>query len=178
MTISGGFGTRHAPLVWNIEATLAARTLDEVAGGSVSWGMLFWVPLMAGGDEGDVIRRWRDLVTERVTDRTIRANLVGVALVFAELSGRFLAWERGLEGWEMTESQVVNRWIGQGEAKGKLLMARQALLEALELRFPGAVPSDVTKLIDQQTDLELLRTWFRGALRVYSFDHFMDVLKG
>ena len=46
-----------------------------------------------------------------VSDRRMRDDLAGIALVFAELSGRFLAWERVLEGWEMTESIVVTRWI-------------------------------------------------------------------
>ncbi len=77
----------------------------------------------------------------------------------------------------MTESPVVNEWISQGEAKGMLIERRQSLLELLEGRFPGAVPADVVQSIQQQESPELLQDWFRAAVRAYSFDQFMAVLK-
>ena len=77
----------------------------------------------------------------------------------------------------MTESQVVNEWISQGEARGRLSASRQKLLEALTLRFPGSVPDEVIKLIKEQESLLLLDEWFRAAVRVYTFEQFMDVLK-
>jgi hypothetical protein len=49
MTRPGGFGTQHAPLVWNIEEDSAPAVLEAVAKGEVSWGMLFWVALMGDG---------------------------------------------------------------------------------------------------------------------------------
>ena len=52
MTFSDGRGTRHAPLVWHLESDDAARTLEAVATGSISWGMLSWVPLMASSCPG------------------------------------------------------------------------------------------------------------------------------
>jgi hypothetical protein len=77
----------------------------------------------------------------------------------------------------MTESQVVNEWISQGEAKGALAKARQNLLEALEGRFPGEAPEEVIRLIKQQESQALLDDWFRAAVRVASFEKFMEVLK-
>ncbi len=177
MTLPGGFGTRHAPLVWNVGDDDADATLEAVASGKAPWGMLFWVPLMRIGQDDALIARWKETVVQVVRDRRTRGNMAGIALVFAELVGRRVEWDRGLEGFEMTESQVVNEWISRGEAKGKLLEARQNLLELLEGRFPGAVPNDVVQLIQHQESLELLHDWFKTAVRAYSFEQFMNGLK-
>jgi hypothetical protein len=177
MTLPGGFGTRHAPLIWNAGEDAAATTVEAVAGGGLSWGMLFWVPLMAGGKDADVISRWKEIVAQVVPDRRTRGNLAGIALVFAELMGRRAEWSRGLEGFEMTESQVVNDWINQGEAKGKLTERRQKLLKLLSKRFPGAVPDDVTRLVNEQESLDILDLWFDAAAEAYTFQQFMDVVK-
>jgi len=83
-------------------------------------------------------------------------------------------WRQGLEGFEMTESQVVNEWM----SKGRLEERRQKLLEALEMRFPGEVPNEVAQLVNQQESLTLLDDWFRAALRVSTFAQFLAVLKG
>jgi len=177
MTLPGGYGTRHAPLVWNVEEDTAAAALEAVAGGQAPWGLLFWVPLMAGGKQDTVISRWKEVVAQVVPDRRTRGNLAGIALVFAELASRRVEWHRGLEGFEMTESQVVNEWISQGEAKGQLTERRHNLLKLLNKRFPGAVPDDVTRLINEQESLGVLGDWFDAAAGAYTFQQFMDVLK-
>ncbi len=177
MTLPGGFGTRHAPLIWNVGEDAAATTVEAVASGQASWGMLFWVPLMVGSQDAGVIARWRDVVAQVVADRRVRGNMAGIALVFAELVGRRVEWNRGLEGFEMTESQVVNDWISQGEAKGKLTERRQKLLRLLAKRFPGAVPDDVVRLVNEQESLDILDHWFDAAAEAYAFPQFMDVLK-
>jgi hypothetical protein len=76
--------------------------------------------------------------------------LAGIALVFAVMAGRRVEWNRGLEGFEMTELQVVNERISKGEARGRLTERRQKLPEALPLRFHGSVPDDVVWLITAQ----------------------------
>jgi hypothetical protein len=177
MTLPGGFGTRHAPLVWNVGEDDAAVTLEAVASGRSSWGMLFWVALMAGGKDPAVIARWKEVVAEAVSDRRVRGNLAGIALVFAELVGRRVEWARGLKGFEMTESQVVNEWMSRGEAKGKLATQRQNLLKLLVKRFPGAVPDDVVRLVNEQESLGILEHWFDAAAEAYTFDQFLAVLK-
>ncbi len=173
----GGHGTWHSPFVWNVCEDDAVGALEAVAGDREHWGLLFWVPLMAGGREAAVIARWRGVVALVVEDRGTRGNLAGVALVFAELVGRRPEWKRGLEGFEMTESQVVNEWIGQGEVKGELKNQRLNLLTLLNMKFPGGVPVDVARLINEQEALELLRGWFATAVRADTFQQFMDVLK-
>jgi hypothetical protein len=177
MTLPNGLGTRHAPLIWNVAGDNAAEMLEAVARGEISWGMLFWIALMAGGGEESVIARWKEVVLARVEDRRLRGNLAGIALVFAELAGRSPAWKRGLEGFEMTESQVVNEWIRQGRSEEKLELTRKHLLEVLEGRFPGEAPAEVIRLINEQDSVDLLTGWFRTAVRVTTFEKFMEVLK-
>jgi hypothetical protein len=177
MTLPNGAGTRHQALVWNVEEDDAIRSLQEVSVGQSSWGMLFWVPLMADGGEEAVIARWKEVVADKVPDRRTSGNLASIALMFAELAGCKLAWSRELEGFDMTESQVVNGWISQGDARGELRTQRQNLLDVLEGRFPGAAPSEVVKLIQQQESIELLHDWSHEALRASTFEHFMAVLR-
>lgn len=177
MTLPGEGGTRQAALVWNVGDDTATDALDAVAAGRSTWGTLFWVPLMVGGGDGGLITRWRQVVTERVSDRRTRGDLAGIARVFAELVGRGVEWLRGLEGFEMTESQVVNEWISQGEAKGRLVERRMTPLELLETRFPGLVPDEVVRLINGQESMPLLRDWFNAASKAYSFAQFLAVLR-
>lgn len=77
----------------------------------------------------------------------------------------------------MTESQVVNEWINQGEEKGRREERRPSLLEVLQERFPGVVPNEVTHLIRQQEGLPLLADWLRAAIRASTYEEVMAVLK-
>ena len=177
MRFPDGSGTLHAPRVWNIAEDDAVTMVEAVAAGSQSWGMLFWVPLMARGGEEAVIARWKEVVSSVVGVRSRRGDLAGIALVFAELVGRRIVWKRALEGFDVTESQVVNEWIAQGETRGVVNTRRQDVLELLAERFPGAVPGDVVRLIEQQDSPELLHDWFRAAMRASTFEAFLAVLK-
>ena len=47
----------------------------------------------------------------------------------------------------------------------------------LNKRFPGAVPTDVTKLINEQESLDLLKYWIDAVVDVDTFEGFMTVLK-
>lgn len=177
MRLPDGSGTRHAPRVWNVADDDAASAIEAVTAGAVSWGTLFWVPLMAGADDDATVQRWKDVVTARVGDRSTRGNIAVVALVFAELAGRAIIWNRALEDFDMTESQVVNDWISKGEAKGELRKEQQLLLRLLNKRFPGAVPPEVAKLISEQESLDLLNHWFDAAASAVTYDEFFAVLK-
>ena len=77
----------------------------------------------------------------------------------------------------MTESEVVNEWISQGEARGKLAERRQKLLKLLVKRFPGAVPDDVVRLVNEQGGLDVLDHWFDAAAEAYTIQQFMDMLR-
>jgi hypothetical protein len=78
----------------------------------------------------------------------------------------------------MTESQVVNGWIREGEIKGVLGERRRNLLETLDDRFPGRMTDDVRRMIQQQESLDLLGDWNRAARRVSSYDDFLGILRG
>jgi hypothetical protein len=108
-----------------------------------------------------------------VDDRKHRGNLASIATVFAELVGNAIVWKRALEGFDMTESQVVNEWVAQAEIRKQ----RQLLLRLLNKRFPGEIPSDVTKLLNEQESSELLNYWFDAAASATTFAEFMAVLK-
>ena len=175
MTLPDGFGTRHAPLVWNVEVEDAARIIEAVASGEISSGMLFWVPLMAGAGEVEIASRWKDVATATISDARKRGDLASVAMVFAELAGRVPEWQRGLEGFEMTESMIVNGWIRQGEVKGKLASHRQILLRLLERKFPGLVPQDIARFINQQESLEVLNLWIDEVASSNTIEEFIAV---
>jgi hypothetical protein len=176
MTLPGGLGTRHAPLVWNVAADSASNTLEAVAGGSTTWGMLFWLPLMQEGSDPAVIQRWGELAAA-VPGRRQRGDLGQIALVFAELAGCFPAWEKGLEGWDMTESQVVNRWVQEARDQAHLEEARENLLRVLRKRFPAAVTPEVTQSINAQPSLQILHDWFDAAITAFSQEAFMATLR-
>ena len=176
MTLPEGFGTRHIALVWNVEEDNADAVLGAVESGEVTWGMLFWVPLMAGGDSEAVIARWKELALA-VEDRRRRGELGKIALVFAELVGRYAAWKRGLEGFDMTESKVVNEWIEEAVAQAQLKEARENLVRLLRRRFPAALTEDVLGAINAQPSLDMLHDWFEAAISAFSAEAFLAVLR-
>jgi hypothetical protein len=170
---TGGHGTRHAPIVWNVESDSAAAALDTLAAGQTSWGILFWVPLMAGAEEPATIARWRELASTLAEKRWL-GDLAKIALVFADLPNHYLVWEKGLEGWEVPESQVVNRWI----EKAQLDTTREDLLRVLRSRFPDCVTDEVADAVNAQPSRAMLHDWMDIAASAASFETFLDALRG
>jgi len=84
MTVSGGFGTRHAPLIWNVEEDQAAEILEAVLV-VVCLGLFVLGSFDGGGNQDSVIVRWKEVVAQVVSDPATRGNLGGIALLFAEL---------------------------------------------------------------------------------------------
>lgn len=176
MTLPEGFGTRHTALVWNVEADSADAMLAAVEAGQASWGMLFWVPLMAGGSEAAVIGRWKERVLA-IADRRRRSDLGKIALFFAELAGRAVAWVKELEGFDMTESKLLNSWIEEAVNKTRLEDARAILLRILRRRLPGVVTEEVVGTVNAQPSLDLLHDWLDAAVTATSADEFLAVLR-
>jgi hypothetical protein len=176
MTVPGGFGTRHAPLVWNVAEDSAAEAIESLAAGRTTWGVLFWIPLMRGGHDPALIERWKEQAAA-VPDRRVRGDLAQIALVFAELAGCYPAWEKGLEGWDMTEPQVVNRWIEKARAEARLEEARAFVLRALQRRFPGDIPPEVVATINAQPSATMLEGWFDQAMSSASMEEFIAALR-
>jgi hypothetical protein len=48
MTVPGGFGARHAPRVCNVADAVAGPSLESLAAGEATWGILFWIPHLTG----------------------------------------------------------------------------------------------------------------------------------
>jgi hypothetical protein len=176
MTLPEGFGTRHTALVWNVAEESAEAVLAAVETGLASWGVLFWVPLMAGGGDPAVIARWKERALT-VEDRRRRGDLGSIALVFAKLAGRYAAWENALEGFDMTESKVVNRWIEEAANRARLEEARGQLIRILQRRFPALLTDDVLGSINAQPSLDLLHDWTDASLAASFPEEFLGVLR-
>jgi hypothetical protein len=165
-----GHGLLHAPLIWEIGNDSASDALNAYEQGKTTWGILFWVSLMKEADEPALVGRWRTLV-EKLPDEKSRAELKGVAFIFAGLVGRGQTWIQILEGWTMTESAIVNEWM---EAT-RVETTREALLRVARNRFPGAVSPETVTLINSQPSLAMLNDWLDQApvLTVEEFDAYL-----
>jgi hypothetical protein len=93
------------------------------------------------------------------------------------LAGRYAAWEKALEGFDMTESKVVNSWIDEAVRQRDLDNARRFLIRLLNKRFAGQVPADVMEAINAQPSLTMLEDWFDQASQVASLADFIRVLR-
>jgi hypothetical protein len=171
MTLTGGAGTRHTALVWNVAADSAAAALDELEGGAITWGILFWIALMKGAAERELVRRWLRLT--QLAPAGELGGLRAVALFFAELAGCRALWEEELEGWTVTESPLLNSWI----EKGQVQQGREWLLDCLRARFPAELTPEVIETINQQPSLALLRSWHNAAVVADSYATFVAVLR-
>jgi hypothetical protein len=132
---------------------------------------------MNRGGENIIISRWKEVVLAVVPDQRRREDLQTAVLMFAELARNHPAWERGLEKPIMGESQLANRWRAEAAAAATIAMARRMLLEALDVKFPGAVPADVRQLIQKQEAQGLLEDWHRAAIRAATYADFDAVLR-
>jgi hypothetical protein len=176
MTQAGGGGTKHVPLLWEVANDSAGKALDALEAGTATWGILFWVPLMSGGDDPALLARWKDQAS-RVENARVRSDLVQIALFFAELAGRLAVWADALKEWNMYESQLFKEWTAEALRRGERSARRQDLLQILQERFPDTLTAEVSDLITRQESDELLRDWFRAALRAASAEEFLTVLR-
>jgi hypothetical protein len=142
------------------EALLAEAQADEQLR-----PMLVWCPLMQGADTAEFVGRWRTEVDQERDDR-VRGDVVGLALVFAELVKRRPLWQRGVEGMNVERSQVVLEW----EQRGELRERRTSLLELLDAKFAESLPAELRQKVEAEEDLAILRSWFRSAATAASLE--------
>lgn len=164
-----GCGFVGTPAVWEVARDDAAECLAKLARGEVSWGALFWVPLMAGG--GAAAAEWRGLLDQRVPEKQ-RAEVAYVALLFAELAGCRADFERLLQGVIITESAVYNEVFDLGQMR----LARKDLTRVIRLRFPELLTPDVERAIADQPNLVLMMEWLDAAFTVPTAADLMTVL--
>jgi hypothetical protein len=163
-------------IIKNVRKESAEKTLERIDRGEIGLCILLWVPLMAGADHPDVVHRWRELA-KRQEKLHLSADYAALALVFAEMAGRKQVWETELEGFGMQESPIMRRWrkdgveegiekgIEEGIEKGTLSMARAAVENVLQTRFPGTpVPEGVRSALEKNADVRQLTDWLREAV--------------
>ena len=109
------------------------------------------------------------------TDGQRRADHAGLAKVFAERAGCLPVWREALEGWDVWQSQVIREWKSEAHREGQLQANRSALLKALRARFGAEVPADLTQVIQQPADLEVLSRWYDAAPEAPSLEAFRSV---
>ena len=152
----------------NVRKESAEKILDRIDHGELGLCILVAIPLMAGADQPDTVRRWRELAT-RQQQLHLRAAYAALALVFAEMAGRTTLWQTGLEGFPMQESAIMRQWrkdgMEEGIEKGALTTARAAVLNVLQTRFPGTpVPEGVRVALEKSVDVRQLTDWLREAV--------------
>jgi hypothetical protein len=166
--------------IMSLEAQSAEAVLSQVGSGKLGVGVLPWVPLMTGAGETSVVAEWVRLARMEPVDQR-RSDYAGLALVFAERAGCLPVWKQALEGWEMWQSQVVKRWKDEGRAEGRaegmLTNQRNNLLQALRHHLKVEIPPDLVALIEQTTDMEVLKRWFSISMEVSSMDDFRHHLE-
>jgi hypothetical protein len=175
MTLTAGAGTRHAVLVWNVANDSASAALDDLEAKTITWGILFWVPLMKGAGECELVRRWLGLV--ELVPASEQGGLRTVALIFAELAGCRPVWQDELEDWAVTESPLLNSWVQQAADRSRLEQGREWLLDYLRARFPAELTSEVVETINAQPSVSLLDAWFKSAVRAKTYEEVVAVLR-
>jgi hypothetical protein len=169
---AGDPGVLVKPLeVWLADES-AADALALIEAGEVALCILPLVVLMRGGGEPQAIERWKRLA-EREPDVEKRAAYRHFALEFAELTPELVNWQRGLEGWEVRESQY-SKTI---EARGEVKRARADLLEGFRLKFGEPVPEAIRLAVEGTNDLGTIDRWFQGLFTVNSGDEFQKLMK-
>lgn len=82
-----------------------------------------------------------------------------LARIFARLAEREDVWGETLEG-------LMNKtvpFMEEARQEERIKVRRQVMLEVLEARFPGAVPTAVVQRINTETDLDKLIRWGKLA---------------
>jgi hypothetical protein len=143
----------------NLSTMNAAAILADLAAGKLALCVLPWVSLMSGGGELATIEEWKRLALTEPEEEKRRAY-AGLALVFADKAGCLNSWGKGLEGWNVERSQVVLEW----ERKAELRLKRADLLETVQLRFGQPASPDIVQVVEGETNLDTLNTWFRCAV--------------
>lgn len=169
MTLPGR--PKHGLRLWVVLKTLreedAGQTLDSVAEGRWSRCLLPWVPLMRGGSKSAIMKRWKRLA-QKEPKRDVRTTLGLLALTFAKLTRHFAAWRKLLEDWEVKIAPLYE----EARQEGRLLNQRDALPRALERRFKAPVPADLSKAVQESTDLGELSRWFDVVFDVPTLEAF------
>jgi hypothetical protein len=142
------FGVKSKFWVRNVREEKADATLEQIADGKVALCILVWAPLMVGGDDPRVLKRWQEVALLQ-TEAHLLADYVVLALVFAELAGRKPAWTEALKEFNVKDSAFLQEIEDKGIAIGKI----QAFQEML--KQPVTPESDLRERSEQELDILL-----------------------
>jgi hypothetical protein len=142
----------------------AEQALADVAAGREGQWLLALVPLMQNGGQAGTIKEWTTLAAG-LEDSRLRGELGALALVLAELTPDWQAWQDALKGWNMQESQTVLGWINQG----KLESLQSTLRKQLEKRF-GPLPPEWLQRIDALQDTAKLEAALLEVVSIESLE--------
>lgn len=176
MRSPSGQGLLHKPIIWDVATDDAAAVLERVAAGEASWAMLFWLPLMKGGGEEIIVKRWREVILATVADQKRGDDLRVCALLFAALARNAAVWQPVLEDSVMGESQLANTWRAEADALATLRTKRRDTLELMDIKFPGAASQGVRLVIERQVSIDVLNDWFSALARAATYDEFYQAL--
>jgi hypothetical protein len=149
------------PIVWHLQTLDASRILEEIAAGRAPRELLAWVSLMQNGNDDATIRRWLE-IADLERDPQRKADLA-LVVVYAQLTDGVEVWEKALEGFNVMESVVLNKWMAQAKA--------QAVMGILEKKFPP-VPVEVRAKVEATTSLDVLQSWVILAATAGSLNDF------
>jgi predicted transposase YdaD len=130
-------------------------------------GLMALLPLCDHGrTEEDAVKHAAQSITARVADTTVRADLLASLGFFGKLAYPLLDAFALIGRENMRESTFFQEILAEGRAEGRvegeLRRGRQAVLEALEVRFGTKAAAQFREVLDTVTDggqlSELLRT--------------------
>ncbi|MBY0230197.1 MAG: hypothetical protein K2W96_13020, partial [Gemmataceae bacterium] len=126
-----GYGTGIHPLVVDVAAHDALRTLKRIEKGALGLTILPFCALMEGNAAPGFHDRWKRAV-ERVEDPAIRRSFREWAVILSELAGTSVQWLKAMEGWMERKSTIIEGWLKEGREDGAVLARRSSLLEYIE----------------------------------------------
>jgi hypothetical protein len=162
-TLLDGAGVHLKLLRRTLRDEDAVVTLAGIATGRLDRCVLPWLPLLKGADQEAMITEWRR-VAEGEPDPHLRGDYAVLALTLSSLADRRESWEKGLEGFNVVQSEYLT-------AHG-VALRREDLKFVLEGKFQSPLPLDLTGQIDSTDDPMVLRRWALAAARADTLESF------
>jgi hypothetical protein len=153
----------------------AEPLVDAIRQGQQSRWLLPLLPLHQTEQPEEVIRQWLGLF-QGEPDDSLRSEWLGLTMVFGEWSRHREPWLRSLEGLNVRRSPFLEQIRNEGRVEGRGEERAEALVQALQVKFPGQVTADLIQRIEQTRDVALLRQWFAAGLAAGSLEEFQNTL--
>ena len=164
-------------MVINLRNESAAELLNDIENGFLAKSLLPWVPLMHGGGDTEILKRWKK-IAESEPDVERRELYRDLALIFAELSKKLVLWQKTLGEPNMLESQLILGWMKKGEDRGVVKTAREFVIGLIGLRFGDPIPEDLMLAVEGTNDPAILKQWNILAATADSLAQIRKAMKG